>query len=84
MHVPVFPVFPGQYSADWPAFLDQRLCAQEIDWIRQNLATGRPTGSAEFVKEVEENTGRVLAPQKPGLKKAHAANVIELTEDLFG
>lgn len=76
--------FPGQWRGDWMAFLDQRLTAQEMDWIRQNLATGRPTGSEKFVKELEGRTGKVLAPAKPGRKKANAAQVIDLTEDLFG
>ena len=76
--------FPGQWRGDWTAFLDQRLTSQEMDWIRQNRATGRPTGSEEFVKELEGRTGQVLSPARPGRKKTNAAQVIDLTEDLFG
>lgn len=75
---------PGQWSGNWPAFLEQRLTAQEMEWIRQNLATGRLTGSREFVEVVEKQTARILTPQKRGPKSSSAAQVISLTEDMFG
>src|SRR5690606_27642216 len=68
----------------WTALLQQELTAQETAWIRQNIATGRPTASREFVKQLEQEIGRPLTPQPRGRKPAFAANVIDLTEDMFG
>ena len=54
--------FPGEWSGEWTAFLKQELTAQETAWIRQNIATGRPTASLEFVKQLEQEIGRPLTP----------------------
>mgnify|MGYP007061485125 CR=1 FL=1 len=45
--------------------------------------TGRATASADFVKRLEEETGCVLLPLKPGNKPGAAVGTIDLTEDMF-
>jgi hypothetical protein len=52
-------LFPAQWAGQWEPFLAQELTAHEVDWIRQNIATGRPTASREYVKSLELETGRV-------------------------
>lgn len=42
------------------------------DEIRRHTRTGRPLGSHQFVEQLEETTGRALAPRKPGPKPGHA------------
>jgi len=77
--------FPGQWAGEWQAFLDQQFTSHELAWIRQNIATGRPTASKEFIDKLESDTGKVLNPQTRGRKPATgAAHVIDLTEDMFG
>ena len=76
--------FPGQWDGDWLAFLEQRLTASELESIRLNLATGRPTGSRTFIEALERESGRSLTPLKRGPRTGKAANVIDLTEDMFG
>ncbi len=54
--------------SDWNAYLsegdDEILIAQ----MQQNLRTGRPLGSNEFVDRLEKRLGRALRPKKPGPK----------------
>ncbi len=76
--------FPGQWTGNWQGFLNQELTTQEIAWIRQNLATGRPTASREFVNQLEQDTGKLMTPEPRGRKPAALANLIDLTEDMFG
>jgi len=75
--------FPGPWAGEWQAFLNQELTSQEIAWIRQNITTGGPTASKEFIKQLEQETGTNLTPQPRGRKPA-PANVVDLTEDMFG
>ncbi len=75
---------PGQWTGNWQAFLNQELTPQKIAWIRQNLATGRPAASQEFVKQLEQEAGKLMTPEPRGRKPAALANVIDLTEDMFG
>lgn len=53
-----------------------------VAWIRQNITTGRPTASREFIKTLELETGTSMTPQ-PGGRKPAAANAMDLTEDMF-
>lgn len=39
---------------------------QEAEAIRKNTHTGRPLGSADFVRELEGRLGRPLGPARPG------------------
>lgn len=53
----------------WREVLEEgRQTAGELDEIRMATKTGRPLGSEEFVKHLEDLTGRVLRPRKPGPK----------------
>ncbi len=36
--------------------------------IRRHNRTGRPLGSAEFIQTLEQQTGKTLAPGRPGPK----------------
>ena len=53
---------------DWPAFLGEKLSADELEAIRASERTGRPLGAASFLKQLERKLGRSLARQKPGPK----------------
>jgi putative transposase len=52
--------------ADWKAFLDTALQADELRDLREHGRTGRPLGSALFLDRLESTVGRVLRPQKGG------------------
>jgi putative transposase len=51
--------------ASWRSFLDDA-AEPEADQIRQYTHTGRPLGSEDFVKQMERQLCRTLAPQKGG------------------
>jgi putative transposase len=51
---------------DWRAYLHESDEAWEH--IRSHERSGRPLGSAEFIAELEEKTGRELAPKPRGPK----------------
>jgi putative transposase len=53
-------------SASWRAFLEIKESAPELAAIRLSTHTGRPLGTAEFVRALERSTQRPLAPQKRG------------------
>lgn len=53
---------------DWAGFLAEGLENDALDAIRQSERTGRPLGSAKFLKRLETKLGRTLAKQKPGPK----------------
>jgi putative transposase len=59
--------FPGAV-ADWGNWLNVGHERPEYDALRRNTSTGRPTGSAAFVRHVETLTGRVLRRRR--LRKA--------------
>jgi putative transposase len=50
----------------WDEYLRQGGGESELSRIRQCTHTGRPLGSADFVKELERSTQRRLAPRKGG------------------
>jgi REP-associated tyrosine transposase len=52
--------------ARWRDFLGEGQTESQLAAIRQSTHTGRPLGSAEFVKALERTTGRRLSPQKGG------------------
>src|SRR5215813_4221126 len=52
--------------ASWRDFLSAGETESELAAIRQCTHTGRPLGTKEFVKELEEMTRRQLAPRKGG------------------
>ena len=54
--------------SNWSDFL--RLSTDdELENLKQHERTGRPLGSGGFVEEMEQKTGRILRPQRPGPKK---------------
>ena len=53
---------------DWAAFLRGGLREDEREAIRAGERTGRPLGSAAFIKRLEKRLGRSLAKGKPGPK----------------
>jgi len=52
--------------ASWRDFLSAGETESELAAIRQCTHSGRPLGTKEFVKELEEMTRRQLAPRKGG------------------
>ena len=57
----------SQYG-DWSAILSLST-EVEVAKLHQHERTGRPLGSTDFVKRLEQTLNRTLAPQKPGPKK---------------
>ena len=53
---------------DWSAYLSSTSQNDTIELIRQHNRTGRPLGSAEFIQALEQQTGKTLAPKRPGPK----------------
>jgi putative transposase len=53
-------------AARWREFLDAGETEAELAAIRECTHTGRPLGSSEFVKSLEQSTLRQLAPRKGG------------------
>lgn len=55
---------------DWRKYLDeQNEGSDEVATIKKSTKTGRPAGDGNFVKKIEELTGRLLQRAKPGPKK---------------
>ena len=55
-------------ARDWLPLLSEEIPAPDIASFRLHANTGRPLGSAAFLRELEIRTGRPLAPQKRGPK----------------
>lgn len=53
-------------AATWREYLSEAAAEHDVEEIRQCTHTGRPLGTAEFVKTLEKAVGRALAPQKGG------------------
>jgi len=64
--------FPGPID-DWAAWLKIGLEEQTAARLRANTSTGRPTGSDEFVRNIETRLGRRLGPRqrKPDKRDPH-------------
>ncbi|WP_321530658.1 hypothetical protein [uncultured Desulfuromonas sp.] len=58
---------------NWHNFLSP-LSEPEREMIQKHERTGRPLGKASFVEHLEQETGRMLRPQKPGPKKKKIEN----------
>ena len=61
--------FPG-HIGDWESWLAAGLEEQTAARIRTNTSTGRPTGSDEFIQQLEKRLERRLRPRKPGPTKS--------------
>lgn len=57
--------FPGA-GADWADWLRRGVTPEHLETLRANTSTGRPTGSPEFVRQLEEALGRRLRTGPPG------------------
>ena len=55
---------------DWSAYLKQKDSPEDMKKFVAHEHTGRPLGTEDFVRRLEELTGRVLAPKKRGRKKS--------------
>ena len=66
--VQVAPLLARQ--PDWRDFLDGALPQEAYEAIRRGERTGRPLGSADFVRRLEAELGRPLAPRPAGRKPA--------------
>jgi putative transposase len=62
---------------DFAAFLGAAEDQQATRALRKAETTGRPAGSAEWVREIERRSGRSLAPKKRGPKAKETANAVE-------
>lgn len=54
--------------SDWSSYLETQGSEQHLDEIRKHARTGRPIGNRDFVKRLEQLTGRRLNKCKPGPK----------------
>lgn len=54
---------------DWSNFLNQGLTESEIKQIAEHEKSGRPLGNDEFIRKIEEMTGRTLRKKRPGRRK---------------
>jgi putative transposase len=62
--------FPDRSAIkDWSSWLAEGLDDEIMQLIRRNTCTGRPTGSEEFVRGLEEKTSRKLTPDRVGRKR---------------
>ncbi len=59
--------FPGPIQ-DWREWLRIGLSEEEVNRIRLNTSTGRPSGSSEFVAELERRLSRRLQARRRGPK----------------
>jgi putative transposase len=53
---------------DWSRFLRKEEIEEDVSTIRRHSRTGRPLGDENFVRRLEEITGRTLLIQRPGRK----------------
>jgi putative transposase len=59
--------FPGPIG-DWRGWLATGLDDETVQRLQENTYSGAPSGSREFVSELEQRVGRGLRPQKPGAR----------------
>jgi len=59
-----------RWSTDqWRAHLETTQEEANLQAVRNSTYSGRPLGSAEFIRALERQAHRALTPQKPGPKK---------------
>jgi len=59
---------------DWQAFLAETETEETLKALRRHERTGRPLGNAGFLSKLESSTGRILRPQRAGLKRLRDGN----------
>jgi len=60
--------------ADWREFIDDTEPSDDLSALRHSTHTGRPLGTEDFVKALEELTSRPLAPRRGGRPKKPVAD----------
>jgi putative transposase len=63
-----------QENGDWKAFLSEPLDEALIARVRERLKTGRPAGEADFVRNLEESSGRRLRAMPRGRPRKRHVN----------
>ncbi len=53
---------------NWEDFLSNGIETSELEKIQRHIRTGRPLGNDNFIKHLEQITGRFFFPKKPGPK----------------
>jgi len=53
---------------DWRQFLSESATDAAVNELRKHERTGRPLGSGNFLRQLEETLNRILRKQKPGPK----------------
>lgn len=53
---------------DWKAYLSSAAPGDTAVSIRRHSRSGRPLGGTEFIKILEQQTGKILTPKRPGPK----------------
>lgn len=61
---------------NWRALLTKEVDDDDVQALLKKTRTGRPCGAESFVERMEELTGRVLKPQKPGPKMQESKKVM--------
>ncbi len=54
---------------EWSAWLSGEDEEKALEAIRKETLTGRPCGSEEFLKQIEQRLGKLILRKKPGRKK---------------
>lgn len=53
---------------DWRAYLANSAAGDDEEQISKHTRTGRPLGTAEFIRKIENLTGETLVAKQPGPK----------------
>ena len=69
----ILATFPEDVP-DWREWLDDLLDPLSVDKFSRNLRTGRPTGSVEYLKELEQQLGRQILPRRRGPRPKELRN----------
>ncbi len=65
IHAPILtPFYLMDEIKNWSKYLAEE--ERELSIIRKHSRTGRPLGSAEYIRQLEKQMGRRLLKQKPG------------------
>jgi len=63
-----------QMVGNWREYLSEGPPPEDLRLLRRHESTGRPLGSEEFVRRLEEIPGRILREAKPGPRPAKKRN----------
>lgn len=74
-------------TGDWRSHLQKGFRLADVDRFKLHAHTGRPLGSEEFVREIEQTLSRIVKAQKPGRKRkgqegsgSHLSQRIEISD----